>query len=561
MRTPFAAVLRLELRLHAREPLSWLYLLVFTVLSAAFVGSNTVQLVPASLRGAATATDPWILALAMSGLSAFGQVITSMISVTTQLRDRSMRVDELVLAAPVPTSQLVAARLCAVVMAMGVVTLGMPIGALLGAFRSPDAFGAVVATVSIAWIVLVMPSVLLVTGLHAMIAAWRPTLFSLLGGSLLLVVLWQATTSPSVVGMLGTWTQWFDPFGGAALLAQPARDVARAATVAPWDAGLLSARAMIASLGIALAVIAVRITPRRAVVRVAPKVERTAPVQPLAGVAPSGATRAGARHVVLATALLWLRSAARERAFVLIGLLGALNVLVNVWAHPDVATTRAVFALATEHGRLILILLATIYAGELLWRARDLRVDMFLDASPASAEARALGGVLGLLLVEGIVSLLFAAAALGPAAIRGTLTTDLLFGAGRWLVVGCWIPLGVLTLLSLAVHVHIRHKVVAHLLLITAWIVAVTLDAQGVRASWARLGFDLAHAPAVTGVEPLPAITVVHWCVTGAAALVISLARWPRGTTWQPPPWTAMRLCVTIGATAAVTWTGWLVSR
>ena len=49
-----------------------------------------------------------------------------------------------------------------------------------------------------------------------------------------------------------------------------------------------------------------------------------------------------------------------------------------------------------------------------------------------------------------------------------------------------WLPFAQLTLLSLAVHLLLDHKVAAHLLLITGWVLAVVLDGQGVSAWWVR---------------------------------------------------------------------------
>jgi hypothetical protein len=133
--------------------------------------------------------------------------------------------------------------------------------------------------------------------------------------------------------------------------------------------------------------------------------------------------------------------------------------------------------------------------------------------------------------------------------------------ATRWFFLGAWLPLAVLTLVSLCVHVLLRHKVMAHLVLIAAWMVAVALDSQLVRAPWARLGLDLAHARAAAGLEPLATHDVLHWVASGVAAATIAIERWPRGVQWQPPASTVARVGLCIAALTAPIVTGVIVSR
>lgn len=558
-RTPFGAVVCLELRLHAREPLTWLYLLVFSALTTGFVAGDVVALVPSALRGSASAGAPLVIALAMSGLSAFGQVITTMVSATTQLRDRALRVDELVLTTPATTRDLVAARIVAIALVMSAVTLGMPLGAMLGAALSSTSLAAMWSGATAAWLLLVVPSVLLLTGLHAVIAGWRPSLYALLAGSAVLLLLWQATTSVAVVTRLGPWARWADPFGGAPLLAVAAATGVERGSL--WNPALLAGRAGMAVAGVVLSLVAVWRAPRRSVAPVRPS-RADSPAR-----TPTVATAAPSRHrttwlrVARASAANLLRTTLRERAFVGLAAVGAINVLLNVWARPDGQTAPAAFLLATEHGRLFLILLATIYAGELLWRPRDLRADALLDATAASPEARALGGIAGLVLAEGLVAMMFTGAALLPLLVRGALHAGDIGPAMRWLVVGGWIPLMVLTMLSLATHVVVRHKVVAHLLLISTWIACVIADAKGIHAPWARLGLDLAHGRAVAGLEALPAHDVLHWVTTGTAAAIIAVVRWPRGASWRSPRWSTGRVALCVVAVTAAVVTGVIVSR
>ncbi|MFN5203448.1 MAG: hypothetical protein ACK5HM_16760, partial [Gemmatimonas sp.] len=92
--THVRAVLWFEVRAQQREPLTTLYALVFFLLALGYASSSAVELV--GNRGAVPRTAPWALLLAFGGLTAFGQVITTMIATTAMLRDEAQRTRALV---------------------------------------------------------------------------------------------------------------------------------------------------------------------------------------------------------------------------------------------------------------------------------------------------------------------------------------------------------------------------------------------------------------------------------------------------------------------------------
>jgi hypothetical protein len=76
----------------------------------------------------------------------------------------------------------------------------------------------------------------------------------------------------------------------------------------------------------------------------------------------------------------------RERGFVVLLFLALLNAIANGWS---VAGNSTALIRALEfHTRLFAILIATIYAGELVWRDRDVRVQALLDALPVHGALR-----------------------------------------------------------------------------------------------------------------------------------------------------------------------------
>jgi hypothetical protein len=200
-----------------------------------------------------------------------------------------------------------------------------------------------------------------------------------------------------------------------------------------------------------------------------------------------------------------------------------------------------VLALVREHARLFLILLATIYAGELLWRDHDARVHALVASTPMSSARLVLGRVAGLATGQALlVMLLVASATIGR--FLATLNTDvpgasmtqlaswwwsLPLGTALWL----WLPFVQWLALSLLVHVLVRHKVIAHLLLIAGWVVAVALDANGVSNWWWRV----ADPPVLHANAPLPLLEAaargVWWSVLCGLGLLLAVRRWPRVTS------------------------------
>jgi hypothetical protein len=203
----------------------------------------------------------------------------------------------------------------------------------------------------------------------------------------------------------------------------------------------------------------------------------------------------------------------RDTGWRVLALLGVANVAVHsfldVRAAPADPTGAALGALQ-QHARLFLILLATIYAGELVWREREERSAPFFDALPLRDEVLVFGRVWGVLLAQvSLVALLTLSAALaGTLASRGAVPMQA--GLARAAVVTLLVPFVVWMLLSLAVHVVVQQKVVGHLLCIAGWVLAILMS-------------RVAASPA-GGDHPGG-----WWVVAGVGAAVVAWLGWVRG--------------------------------
>ncbi len=542
------AIARFELAIQQREPATVLYALVFLLLTFAFISSGTVELVRG--RDELDKLAPLSIALALGGLTAFGQIITTMITASAMLRDEAWRTDQLLFTTPLDVRAFVIGRWAAAVMVMLVVYSALIAGVWLGALAPwvdrAVPWNAVFVRTMWPWLTLTVPTTIAVATILVAVAARTRRLLAVLAAALALLFLWQgceavwrafatsaladAAASPSALVRAAAL---LDPFGTTAVqvVTQDWSEQARNSQLVPII-GLTGASRVLwlliaAASGVAAMRVSVRVgygTSTRLNVPGAAST-RLAFSSGVADALPRWLPRPHFPLAAFTTRWTW-----SDRGWLVISALGVLNVIAHSITAPDaaVADVAGVVALVHEHSRLFLILLATIYAGELLWRDEDERIaELVLSTSVAASR-------------------LVGARLLGLAAAQGALVAALLVGA--WLSIGAahsFVPLRTLliagalwlfvpfvqwTVLSLAVHVLVRHKIIGHLLLIAGWVLAVVLDANGVDSPWLRF----ADPPALLAGDTLPIVEALWratwWATVSAIMFAFTVRRW-RGVT------------------------------
>lgn len=525
----FRALAWFEVRAQAREPLTTLYALVFGLLSLGYATANAVELVTG--RGNVPRTASWALMLAFGGLTAFGQVITTMIATTAMLRDEAQRTRALVATSGVGPRTWFAARVAAALCVMLMVYAAMPVGIIAGTLVSGgDVTQAIIGSAR-AFAQITVPTMFTVTVLLAAAALLTQRVLGVLAAALLLVGLWQmALALVSAGGASAQVGALLDPFGNAPVLAVTMAWTEAQRTLQPVSfSGLVAVNRLLwcaISGGVLLVVLMAQ--AQRAFTPTTPhaSVARTARV---------GAALARATSPIMSVRRFTASWMQHDGGWRVVSALAVLNAAGNAIARPlgDGAwpPLAAALMLVSEHARIFLILLATVYAGELVWRERDVRVQQLVDSLPVSRGALVLGRVQGLLLAQRSIILPLAGAALCIAVARAGFSSLAMPATwstwAAWSVFVLWLPFMQLTVLSLAVHVLLDHKVAAHLLLITGWVVAVTLDGQGITAWWLRFA-----EPALLlqeGAVNWLALTTrgAYWTSVSAALLASCWWRWP----------------------------------
>jgi ABC-type transport system involved in multi-copper enzyme maturation permease subunit len=533
---------------QSREPATYLYALVFLLLTFAFVSSGTVELVQD--RGALPKLSPLAISLALGGLTAFGQVITTMITASAILRDRAWRTDQLVFTTPLSHRAWTLGRWSAALLVMVIVYSALTVGVLLGAMAPWVARDVslldVVTRAFVPWIALTVPTSAAIATLLVAAALRTQRLLGVVASALVLVFLWQgceALAQYYAFGAgLGSWPPMLlfaalaDPFGTVAtqLVTADWTDAQRAQEFVPLFGLVGASRLVWLTIAAITGAFMLRQTRESLV-----WTQQQAPADVLVADSVSGdgpLSRIHSRTVQLARfTVRWMW---RDNGWRVIGALGAINVLAHALGSTglqlaDAATTGAALArqvvlLVQEHARLFFILLATIYAGELLWRDVDQRSHELVLSAPVRSRSLVLGRVLGILVAElALVSVLLFSAWCALAA-RGAIASPVAVMAlgALWLLA----PFVQWTVLSLFVHVLVRNKIAAHLLLITGWVLAVALDANGVTSPWVRF----ADPPVLMAVGEIPwndaLLRTAWWSTVSALLLALTVRQW-RGVT------------------------------
>jgi len=566
-------VARFEARLQRREFLTGVYAAVFFFLTFGYMSSEVVELVGG--RGSVARNAPWALAHAMAGVTAFGQVITTMITATAVMRDVATRQQELLFTTRLARGDYLMGRWVGALLVMLAVYAAIPLGLVLGSWMPWIAPGVLLPFDGGAYLrplaVLVLPNVLVVSALFFTAGALGRSFMTILLLGVVLVAMWSGGVSLARDGV--TVGALVDPFGNAALEAATRgwSDVERASRPLPLGGVLLANRALWLAVGGVVLGWLVRTfrfevvgstsrgRARDGVWRDAPRLISSAagagaPVGASASAATDAAASvptdaahiatgrhalraplhlAGWRQAVTQEARWTFRWTLRERGFATLAFLGTLNALANAWRAGGAAPSAGdILGAVQQHSRVFLILVATIYAGELVWREREVRVDGQRDALPVGSGTLVAGRVAGLLAAQGVLVLPLLLVALGVGCARDAAGMGVLL-AGLWVGGFVYAFLAQLTLLSLLLHAAVQHKVAGHVLLILGWVLAIALEravAVPALARYANLPtYGWSAAAGFSGRGALLAMYVGYWSAAAAVCAVAASALWVRG--------------------------------
>ena len=493
----FGTIFLFELRYHLRRPSTWLFFALLFLFGFFMVASEG-----GSLTGSAAQVKrnaPYVIALGMVIFTAVGQVITTGLMGTAVLRDFQLRIHELFFTTRLTRSGYLGGRFLGALLIMLLVYTALPIGMLAGSIAPwVDADKLLPVRVWAYWqpyLVIVVPNVILVSALFFAVGTLTRNLFLVYVQGIVLLVVYSVTQN--LLSNLDNFrlASLVDGFGitTVQLMTRYWSVAEKNASLLPLQGYLLTNRAV--WLGVSAAVLLVtwslfrfdveplairRKRAQGAGTAELPVVTRSAPVQaPVPDFSPASRLRR-------LWSLSWFtfRMILRDVAFRAIAAIGIVNVVMSVWYADRLydVPTWPVTAVVTETiigaFQLFFIILATVYAGELVWRERQLGADQVTDTLPVSDGLQLGGKLFGLVAAMALLILVLAVAGMGVQAVKGYTNFE------PWLyarhLYGLMFPSAIqVTLLAFLVHVLVNQKYLGHAVVLTFWILMIVIGTWG----------------------------------------------------------------------------------
>ncbi|MBM4187042.1 MAG: hypothetical protein FJ206_06985 [Gemmatimonadetes bacterium] len=546
----FGTVFGFELRYHLTRPVTYLYFAVFFLLSFGFAASDAVQIV--GTGGQIKENAPWVTAYAMLIMVAVGQVIMTGLVGTAVLRDYQYRTHELLFTTPITRFAYLGGRFAGAFVVMVLVHLAIPIGLLLGSL-APWNDPATLLPISLGsylspFILLLLPSILLLSAVFFAVGALTRNLFAIYTQGMVLLVAWTIAAQMTADLDNKAIAALLDPLGLNAftLLTRYWTVAEKNSLTVPLVGHLLANRVLwtavaVGIFGVTYAAFRFRSAPptlgrrRRAVAEPASPTT----VHAMVGPAPQrhDVTAWWAQYLSSTRLSFW--SIVRQVPFIAIVAIGLINLAMSA-AYADILYGQKVWpvsytVLETLDGQfaIFFIILTTIYAGEAVWRERQLQADQILDTLPARTSVTLFGKLSGLVLVELVLIALLAVAGMVMQAAKGYYHFEP--GLYAKYLLGTTLPsLIQVTILAVAVHTLVNHKFVGHVVMILFWISRVALPEVGLEHQL----FAYADLPSFTYSDmngfgpfvPSLILSTIYWSGVAGLLLVVAYLFWIRGT-------------------------------
>ncbi len=549
----FSSLLVFELRSHFRRPVTWLYVAIVFLLM--FFAVSTDAVTTGAALGKVKKNSPFYLAQLYAAILGIGQIITSALVGTAVLRDYEAGVHELLFTTRVSRPAYLASKYLAALAAMVLVFAAMPLGAMIGTVMpwvEPDSVQAMhLWHYWQPYFLVALPGVFFVSTMLFAVGSLTRSAFSVYVAGILLLVGYSVADELIRTLDRDQLANLIDPFAIRSIdlttrYWTPAEKNARTLPIA----GFIGAnRALWSALGAVLLLVTFRFV----------KLEKEATVKGRTKKQPAAVTEAPripalprstayAPPSVLTSwwsvtkfdALAMLRSV----PFLAIACIGLVNVIMSAWFADQSGQSKSwpmswLMAESSINGAsLFILVLLTFYAGELVWRERQVKLDQVLDASPVPTAGMLLGKVTALLLMLLAFATISMLGSMLVQVAKGYPVIDLpvyalyvyLLDFPSWLV---------MVALAVFVQALVPRKPLGHVLVILVWVGTIAL--QNLGYSYRLLLFGVGPAfrwSDLNGVGPYPAAMLSlhgYWLGVSLMIGVLALLVWPRGTS--PMAW------------------------
>jgi len=551
----FVAIAAFEVRTRLKRLSTWVYFAIFFALAALWVAAAGGAIEGAIISfgsGKVWINSPFAIAqtvvfLGMVALTVIGAIMGRAIQ-----QDAEYRTEPFFHTAPIGKLAYLGGRFAGAVVVLLVILSSIALGGITGlAFPGidPDRIGPVrLAPYVVPYLTILLPNIVVLGGLFFCIGALARRMLPVYVGSVVLLVGYLAANGLIRKLENKTLASMLDPFGGVAMsrLTEYWSIAERNEWLVPFEGLLLANRA----LWLALAAVAVGITfwryrfahpqlgGKRRSSRDVVGPDAVAAHAARAPVAIAGDVRPW--RLLPRMSWLYFRETVRNVYFGVIALAGVLFFVTtsttagSIFGTPTWPVTWQMLELVSGSFGIFMVAIVAFYAGELVWRERESRLDQIHDALPIPTWLPFAAKLVALMLVPVVLQAVLMLAGVGVQTAKGytnyepELYLRSLFGVE---LVDYWL----VCVLALTVHSVVNQKYLGHFVMIVYFIAIGTMDLVGLQHALYKFGATGGYVLSdMNGFGPYPPRFRSLQAYWGAAALLLAIAgylAWVRGTT------------------------------
>ncbi|WP_296944710.1 M1 family aminopeptidase [uncultured Massilia sp.] len=543
-----------EARQRLRMLSTWIYFFAFLALALLWMAAagGAFRDLNVYFGGRVFLNAPRQVALSVGFLGSLAVIVVAAMTGRAVQQDFEHEMHHFFFSAPIPKHAYVFGRFLGALAALAVVVAAIPLGLLLGGLLpgvDPARFGPyAAATYLLPYFLTLLPNLFIFGAIFFVLAALTRRMLPVYVAGVVMLV--GYIVAPSLARDLDykTLAALIDPFGTMAVarLTEYWPVAERNTLQVPFEGVYLVNRLIWSLFSLAALLLGYWrfhfvSTPsgRRGQARL----EADAGARPAdAAVLHEEPDFAGRSLGLLLARMSWLNLresvknvyfAAIVLAGVLVLVFGSIN-LGSIFGTPTYPVTYMVLELIRDLFAPFVLVVTTVYAGEMVWRERDARMGQMTDALPVpswlplAGKTLALAGLQALLLLAAMLCGMVIQLARGYVMLEPGLYLSTLFG----LLLPRYVLLAVL---AIAAHAILNHKYLAHFAMVLFYLATIVLA-----------GYGLAHPLLVYAALPdvtysamngfghylaLQHALLVYW--GGAALLLFTLALvlWPRGVS------------------------------
>ena len=555
---PLLAIAGFEFRSRLKLISTWLYFIVFFALTMLWMAAAGGLFESANVSfgsGKVAVNSPFALAATTSVLGLFGTVVMAAIMGRAVHQDFEYRTQSFFFTAPIHKAQYLGGRFVGALGVVLVVFASIALGALgatalpgMDASRlGPNRFAAY----ALPLLYVLLPNALLIGGVFFSLAALTRRMLPVYVGSVLVIIGWLLSRQ-LFTDLDQKWLAALIDITGSRALGNVTEYwtiAERNARLIPFEGALLWNRALwLVVAGALCALCFWRFSfTAAAQERVAKPARGRAEKPTPAEAAPAGtATKPIALDTThplrLLPHLVWLnlRETVKNIYF---GVLVLAGVLFMVFASTNVGSTFGtntwpvtfqMTGLVSGSFALFMLIIVTFYAGELVWREREHRLDQIVDATPTPTWLPLAAKLLALMLLPLLLQALMMLCGMGLQAARGYYRFEpgvylqALFGID---LVNYWL----LCALAIAVHSIVNQKYVAHFVMIVYYVLLLFASQLGLEHNLYKFANipDAVYSDINGYGHFMPRVRAfqAYWGAASLLLLVAAYLLWSRGTT------------------------------